>query len=229
MTTRRKIISRLRGSIKEVTSDSKYSNRYLWDAFWTASRVLIKRDADNERRIYQTSDIWQTLCIGMDPVSPILCDCICIPVDCVLYRSQFKIPKIVESSYGWIYRMIASLDNSKRITLVTPMEFQVKTKIRHNRELYAFAHDGYIWSNAPFPRIIISAVAEGDISQFKCSNDSSSEGAGNCGSLLDIEVGIPDYLVDGSIKLAMQEIGVFVSKPTDNAPNNSESQREQSI
>ncbi len=226
--TRREVVSRLRNTIKEITSDSKYSNRYLWNAFWTAARLLIKRDADNDRRIYKTSNIWKAICVGMEPVSPILCDCISIPLDCTIYKSTFKLPKILESSYGWLTRLISSPDNSRRITLVTPYEFQIKTQIRYNKELYAFAHEGYIWTNAPFPKVIMSIIPDGNIKNFSCSDDANSS-EGSCDSLMDTDTGVPDYLLDGSIKTALQEIGVFVSRPTDNVPNNSESQREQSI
>jgi len=216
--------------MKELTSDSKYSNRHLWNAFWTAGKTLIKRDADNERRIYKTVNIWKTLCIGMDPVSPILCDCISVPMDCVLYKSQFRLPKILESSYGWIYRLISSPDNSRQVVLVTPNEFQIKVQIRHNKELYAFGHDGYLWSNAPFPKVLFSTLPEGNYKHFQCTDESDNTiGTGNCGSLLDLDSGIPDYLEDSAIKMALQELGVFINRPTDNVSNNSESQREQSI
>lgn len=217
MQTRSEVISRLRNSIKEVSSDSKFTNRYLWNVFNTNAQLLIQRESDRAR-LYNQSDIWQTICIKMDKVSPLLCDCLQLPLDCVVYRSRFKIPKILEGSFGKIYRFISSVDMSNFIILVTPYQFQLKAT-KYNTEKYAFIHDDYIWApNTKWSNLIISAMFAEEIpKEFKCDcEDSSSD---SCGSLLYLGSSLPEWLVQPAITMSLQELGVPKQIPQDELSN----------
>ena len=255
MNTKGEIISRLRMSIKELSSDTNYSNRYLWNVFSTASKVLIQRDADQKRKIYKTNDIWENICIELEPVSPILCSCLSLPMDSTIYRSVFKIPRLMESSFGALYRTLSTVDNSRQITLVSPLEYQIKSNLRYNKGYYAFLHDDYLWSNVKYPTLMLSAIFEGETCAFKCgtepncvecnkgnndlnkltityksvnkcvSNEDGTTG-GSCNVRLTEPANTPDYLVDSAVKMALQEVGATLQKPLDNHPNASESQKE---
>lgn len=243
MNTKGEIISRLRITLKEMSSDTQYSNRYLWNAFNTAAKVLIQRDADQKRKIYKTNNVWQNICVEMEPVSPILCSCISLPMDATIYRSAFRIPKTLESSFGVIYRNLSTLDNSKQLTIVSPIEYQIKSNLRYNKGGYAFFYDGYLWANTTYSNLTLSAIFEDNendevkYEDLKCnkaqckdcgnkSNANSSAAAATCLKRLEEEVNVPDYLVDSCLKMALQEIGSTLTKPNDNHPNNSESQKE---
>lgn len=222
--TRSEVISRLRNSIKEVNADTKYTNRYLWNVFWTNAKTLLKQESDRNR-LYNQSDIWQTICVKMDKVSPLLCDCLKLPMDCVVYRSRFKIPKITDGNYGKIYLFISSADLSNKITLVSPYQYELK-QTKYNKEKYAFFHDGYLWApNTKWSNIIISALFEEEISnEFKCDcEDSSSTG---CGSLLYLTAGCPDWLVQPAISMCLQELGASKSIPTDELPNTNPNEKQ---
>lgn len=206
--TRQEVVSRLRNSIKEVNADTKYTNRYLWNVFWTNGQLLLKQESDRPKLYYQ-STIWKTICIKMDKVSPLLCDCLQLPMDCVVYRSKFKIPKIVEGAFGLIYRFISSADMSNKITLVTPYQYQLKQS-KYNKEKYGFIHDGYLWCpNTKWSHIIMSAIFEEEITnEFKCDCDEEETTQTNCGSLLYLDSSLPDYLIQPAIQMSLQELGV---------------------
>ena len=227
MQTRGTIIARLRTALKEVTADSMYSNRALWNEFISTAKVLIKRDADNERKLYKTQEAWQKICISMEQVSPVLCGCLNLPVQNYIYRSMFKIPKLVESSTGALVQFISSVDNSTSLTLVTPSEFQIKTNLRYSGGKYAFLFDGYLWTNTSYPKLLVSGIFEGDTSSFKSCEE--SEGTLDCYSLMDAPSGVPSYLEQPAITMVLSVLLPTLNKPTDNQVNSSESQREASL
>lgn len=216
------IVARLRSGIKEVSADSMYSSRYLWHTFFSHAKVLIKRDADGARKIYRTANIWQNATLKMEQSSPLLCDVISLPTDCIIYKSMYKLPKMMESSFGPIVRSITSLDGSHNIVLVSPFEYFTKTKLRYNKQKYAFIWDDYLWTNVQFPILIFSGLFIEPLgSEHGCSDSVST---GDCGSVLQQSSGVPDYLVAPAISMSLQEIGAALNKPTDNAPNTSELQ-----
>mgnify|MGYP000925905208 FL=1 len=218
MNTRKEIISRLRGSIRQVSSDSPVTNRYLWNVFWTNAKVLLKQESDRNK-LYNQSNIWQTICIQMDAVSPILCDCLKLPLDCVVYRSRYKIPRITEGMYGKIYRFITSPDLSQNLVLVTPYQYQNK-QTKYNREKYIFIHDDYVWApNTSWPFITLSALFDEEITnEFKCKCDEETT-TGDCCSLLSLSEGIPDYLIQPAISMALQELGASLGLIDDENSN----------
>lgn len=223
--TRRTIISRLRNGLKEVSADSKYSNRYLWNVFHTASNKLFKEDAD-KGRIYSQSNPWESICVEMVAVSSLFCNCIYLPYDCEVYRTKMKLPKIVESSTGFIYRLIATPDLSQQFTVVSPYMYSVKSKIKYNKEKYAFIYDGYLYTpDDRFPSLIIAGLFQGDTSEFNCNEDCEPD-SGVCGAALNKNVTLSDYLVDTCVKIALTEILPVLQKVQDNAPNNNDTQKE---
>ena len=217
-TSRKDVISRLRNSIKEVSSDSKYTNRYLWNVFWTNSKLLLKQESDRNR-LYNQSDIWQTVNVQMDKASPLLCG-IKLPMDCIIYRSRFKVPKIAEGNFGRIYRFISTPDLSQQLVLVTPYQYQNK-QTKYNQEKYVYFHDGYLWApNSKWPNIIISALFEEDIpKEFKCDEEVTT---GDCGSLLHLTCSLPEYLIQPAIQMSLQELGASKAVPADNLPNSND-------
>lgn len=226
--TKGEIISRLRNAINEVTADSNYSNRYLYSAFNTAALQLIKQDEEKGRTYFQ-SNLWESICFKMEPVDSILCNCMYLPNNCTVYRSNKPIPKILESTGGIIYRFLATPDLSKEFTILTPYQFSVKSKIKYNKEKYAFIHNGYLFTpKETFPLLILSGLFDGDTSDFRCDeqNDNSS---GDCGKALRSTIVLTSYLEDTAIKMALNEILPTLSKKPDNLPNASPSQSDISI
>lgn len=230
MNTKGQIIAKIRQRLKEVSSDSMYSNRGLWNDFYTEAKLWIKRDADGDRKIYKTNEIWTPVCLSFTEVSPLLCTCVNLPLECKIYRSTFKVPPMLETSTGPLYRMLATVDNSYQFVLVTPNEFQRKIKIRYNRGKYAFIFDGYLWTNQSYPRLILSAVFEDieEAKKFSCNSD-TPDSVKNCGSKLSSLSGVPDYIESLALRSLMEIYLPTLNKMTDNAPNTSESQREVSL
>lgn len=219
------IVARLRSALKETTSDSMYSNRGLWNEFISNAKVFIKRDADNERKIYKTTEAWQKVCVKMEKSSPLLCN-LNIPLTYSIYKSLFKLPNLFDTSTGPLIQFISTPDNSVNITLVTPLEFQIKTNLRYSKGKFAFIYDGYLWTNLPYQNLVVSAVYFAQNLNTDCGCEPEKK---PCASMLDLPCGVPSYLVAPSVAATLNLLLPTLSKPTDNMVNMSESQRENSI
>lgn len=227
MTTIGEIVSKLRGSIKEVTDDSKFTNRYLWSSFYINAKQLIKQDADNGR-IYSMSDIWEPICVEMEPVSSLYCNCIFLPFNCTVFRSKHQLPSFLESSDGFIYRWIATPDLSKDFVLVTPQQYHNKSKIKYNREKYAFIHDKYLYTpSETYPLITLSALFDGDISDFMCNKkkentEVQTQAQNQCNTKLSQPIALPSYLESAAIKMTLSELFTSIQVRADELPNSND-------
>lgn len=220
---RQEMISRIRNTIKEVHADSEYSNRYLWNLIVSSAKKLIREDADRGR-IFKQASIWETICIEMEPVSSLICNCRYLPYNCIVYRSKNKLPDFLEYSAGVVYRFIATPDLSKEMVLVSPYQYSVKKNIKYNKEKYAFIHDGYLYTpNTNYPLLSMSSLFLEDVSLFKCD---SSIDTSACGSVLTLNLPLPDYLEDNCVKIVLQELGFSKQIVSDQHPNSNENQRE---
>lgn len=220
MSTRRNLIARLRNNLKEVAADTQFTNRYLWYSLWSVAKVLVKREAEH-RRLYHSNNSWTTICVDMEPVSPILCDCLSLPLDCVIYRSRYPLPKFLETSQGAIHRFIASADLSEHLILTSPFQYSVNTKLRFKKERFVFIHNDYLWSpDVTWPKIMISGI----FSEIDSSNNCLPESETGCPSILELESGIPDYLEYDVIDLATQKLLTPKQITKDEHPNTNSSQ-----
>lgn len=203
--TRNDVVARLRDAIKEQTDDSKYTNRYLWSTFNTFMYQLIKQETD-KGRIYNESELWISICVEMEEVSALICDCLYIPYDCTVYRSKYEIPLVLTSSSGPVYRFLATPDLSRNFVIVSPYEYSVKSKIRYNPTKYAFIHNKRLYTpKDTYPLLSFNAIFEGDTSLFNCGTE-TTEGSDTCFSALNLKVNSPSYLIDAGIKMALSEL-----------------------
>lgn len=220
--TIRQVVSLLRDSLKEQGADTKYTNRFLWSTFLLGRNTLLKQEADNKKKLYNTAGIWDTICLQMEKVSGLICNCQAIPYDCWVYRSAFKIPNALESSLGLVYRYIATPDLSVDVTLVSPSQYTIKSKIKGNKLKYAFIHDGYLYTpGLSYSSLVLSAVFSENVEKYKCSSTNTSETTGVCGTFLDKSTGLPDYLEDAAIKMALQILAPTKQFIADELPNTS--------
>ena len=207
--TRRQIISRLRLDLKEHFSDSVLYNRHLWNAFWTASRVLIQREADANK--LKDQNVFTSYNVDTEEINTY--EGSCVPLECISCRAKF--PKALFSKTGPIYSFVGSVDMSTKFTLVNPQEFVVKSKIKGIRERYAFLEGDYIYLSKCVPCLKILVAPEDD--------SLSADGKQKCG-LLDEQVSMSDYLVEASLAIAKESLSAFFRKGYDHTATKNENQ-----
>lgn len=198
----RDIVSRVRNELKELNYDSLLTNRQIWSMFYTQGVLLMQRVIDQKRNIYN-NDIftkWETkmIPIGLET------ELIDIDYQCNIYKSAKPVPNLVETQYGAVLRNVSTLDNSISYNLVSPFDFQVKTKIKGNKARYIYLQDGYIYSKDPYP-IKVEGL-------FKSYLPNSCK-------IMDMKAPILPYLIQPSISGLLQELGIYKQLPIDQTDN----------
>lgn len=201
--TIRETVSSLREEMKETSADSVLSNRHLWNAFWRSSRVLLQREADANK--LRDQNVYDVLMVDTEEVN--MFEGTCVPLDCVVCRA--KIPKPLMSKSGFIYNFIGSPDLSTSYSVVSPFEFPIKAKIKGTKEKYAYLEGEYIFFSKCVPCVKIVGL-------FEEFDDTDTKGL--C-SIMDRAVNIPDYLIEGAMRMAKENLGIFLQKQQDHVPN----------
>lgn len=201
--TKREIVSRLRQDLNEHFSDSVLFNRHLWNAFWTASRVLVQREADNNKLKDQSRN-FKTYNLDTEDVN--LYEGTCVPLECIACRA--KVPKLMVSKNGPIYGFIGSPDMHTSYTVVSPLEYAIKTKITGTKAKFAFIEGDYLYFSKCLSCVKLVGIPDGD---------DDADGA-SC-SVMDDSVAISDYLIEGSLAMAKQSLTVVLQKPYDHVAN----------
>ena len=207
--TPRQITSRLRADLKEHFDDSVLYNRHLWNAFWTSTRVLLQREADANKLKDQM--VFSSYNLDTEEVN--LYEGSCVPLECISCRVKF--PKPVMAKKGPIYSFVGSPDLSVKYTIVDPQEFVVKSKIKGVRERYAFLEGDYLYLSKCIPCVKVLVAPEDDATTI--------DGKPVCG-ILDQEVVLPNYLIEGGLALAKESMMVFLRKAYDPTANKNEQQ-----
>jgi hypothetical protein len=200
--TIRAVVARLRADINEVRGDSPFTDRHLWNAFWTSSRLILQREADSN--VFRDSKAFRTINANTETVN--MFEGTCVPLECAVCR--VKIPKpLIGKKRGFIYNFIGSPDYHTSFSVVTPFEFSVKTKIKGTKTNYAYIDGDYLYLSKCLPCLKIIALFE----------EFGDSGGGGC-SVLDNDVNMPDYLIENSIRMAKEN---FTKGPVDHAANKS--------
>lgn len=211
--TNRELISRVRGTLKEHQADTHLFNRHIYSILKTKLFLLIKRAYEERRSLSMVSSVFQTVCVPMKAVSAIEC-CIDFPLDCQIYRSKDKLPGYVESSYGIIYKSVTSLDRSEKFTIITPYQYDIKSKVKYNKNKYVWIENGYLYSpQADYPMLRVTALFDDVVES--CD---SPETKTTC-SILDQQFPCPDYLIDSVASMALEELKLFKGIQYDPVPN----------
>ena len=210
------IISTIKSNIKQSIEDRTLTDRFIYYTAWSTAKTLMKRDADQTRKIYNISNIWQNVNLEMIEVSTIedILDCnLDIEIDCTIYRSKDKLPKLVETSFGWLYKSITSIDGSESFVLVNQRDFNLKRKIKYNKDKYVFIHNDYLYTNVEWDIIKVSGIFENLIF---CSP---------CEKAYDKYFPIPSYLEEAVITMSLQKVFEALRIPGDNLVNKDESNK----
>ncbi len=122
-----------------------------------------------------------------------------IESDCVVMRSKYKLPKIVESSGGYLLRKVTSLDATSGtvVTLITDLSYGRKLKIgdKHAKsEVWAFMRNGYLYMpNVKWPAVLVEGIFE-DPDEIDALNACGDDEPISCTPIYEQEFPIPNYL-----------------------------------
>lgn len=197
--TIRDIVARIRGDLVQVSADSAFTDRHLFNAFWTASRLILQRHADDGIQINGKS--FKSMVLNTEEVNKFDGTCVC--------RAKIGKP-LMGKKRGFIYHFVGSVDYSTSFSVVTPYEFPIKTSIKGAGN-FAYIDGEYIYFSKCLPCVRVVALFE------EYGGDSDT---GGC-SVMDNEVALEDFLIEAAIRMAKENL---VRAPYDHSANKNTNQ-----
>ena len=202
----RTLISTIRNSLKEQNVDSVLTNRDIWNIVWLYAVTYIQREVDQKRSTFNLN-IFKVVDVKFK--EDFIVDPNVVSTDCTIYKSANKIPKIVESRFGYITKYITTLDRSRNYTVVNPQDFPSKVKLTKGKGKFVYFEDGYLFSNDKYP-LKISALFS-DLKHLLKKE-------GSC-KVMDLEAPIPEHTLSDLLRIVPTQLGLFEQKPMDTTTN----------
>lgn len=225
MSTRRQIVSDIRGMNKLLSTDILLSDRLIDREAFSAALVFIKQQIDR-RRLMQSPNIYTPLsCLKMEKAP--LGECCEYTSSYSISRSVEKIPKIAEGIFGLLVNNCVSVDNLISFREGTPRRFAnaLNLGIKADINMFWVMNDRVYCSNGDLEAINFSAFFEGDVPNYLlCPTDCDCKPHGDCDPCLnplDQTFRCPGYLEE-SVKQAVAKklVSEFFNIPTDKTSDN---------
>lgn len=214
MATIRDAVSRLRNLIKANSEDAFVTDRFIYSELSKFAQAFIKRD-NVANTIINFNTIIQTLpCVELIEIDKVSDTCCAgIKSNCTIMRTKEKIPHVVESRYGPLFRSVTTIDNSDDFTLTTPVVYSSissTTTFKYNSTKYYWYINGYLYfPNVDFEYVKVEGIFEDSIDPFICNTDDK------CKNRQDDNLFIPDYLFAEIEQSVLKELLIKLQVPSD--------------
>lgn len=218
MTTVGDIVSRLRNIVKATNEDAFLTDRFIYSLVLKYAHLFIKRDKQIQSVLAYSALIQSIPCLELIEVDKVSDRCCAgIKSNCTIMRSKERIPDIIESTNGPLFRSIASLDNSTEFTLTTPTTYISSSKtttFKYNTTKYYWYVDGYLYfPNVDFEYVKVEGLFEKDLSDVFCAVEKK------CIKRQDEKTFIPDYLLAEIESSVIKELALRLQVPEETADN----------
>lgn len=172
MRTKGDTISSVRRLLKGDTLDAFLTDRFIYSQVLTIARLFIKQK-DDRNTITRYSSLFQKYPgVPLVETSPIEAGCIGLKVCCTFKRSEEPLPKILEGSWGPIFRNVSSVDGSTILKQTDPKTWAYmthSTTFKYNKTKYFWFLGDYVYfPDLPWSAVDVDAMWEDDISEFFC-------------------------------------------------------------
>lgn len=212
-------ISRVRNILKAVKEDPFLTDRFIYSLIVKHSKTSIKREAA-VNNIYKYTNLFKDIpCIDLIDVDVVEACCTGIKTGCTIKRTKDKLPDLLETDSGPIFRSVTTLDYSKQLTETYPGLYSNMTKstnFKYNKNKYFWYLNGYLYiPNVEWEGIRVQVIPDGDISNFICDSEEALKEA--CLIKQDGEFAIPEHMFAEIEGLTVQEILTAGQIPSDGA------------
>jgi len=210
------VVSRIRKLIKAENQDAFITDRLIYSVVNKHGAWLLRRE-DNTMKLIRMISAYESLdLVDLIEVDKVSAGCAGIKSNCIIMRSDEKIPDLYEGYFGPLIRTISSLDGSEQIYPTTAVQY---TKLansknyKYNKTKYYWFEDGYLYfPNIDWDAVKVEGIFKSDISDYKCDDCKK----GKCKSAQERRFNIPDYLMGELENFARQELMGLHQIPTDN-------------
>ena len=157
MVTIGEAVSRVRNIIKASTEDAFITDRFIFSIIMKHAKHYIRRQ-DSLNEILRFNSFFRRLpCVELIEVDRVeaCCD---VKSNITVMRTREKIPGVMDSSFGPLFRTVASVDDSTIVYKTEPVLYNALSKTsgyKYNRQKYYWYLNGYLY----FPNVVWQAVS----------------------------------------------------------------------
>lgn len=184
-------ISRVRNVVKAVKEDAFLTDRFIYALVLKYAKLYIKR-LDDQNKIMRFQSLFEKLpCVNLIEIDKVEACCGNIKSNCIIKRTEEKLPPVFEGTYGPLFRSITSVDGSIICNKTYPATFTDianSTNYKYNKQKYYWYLDGYLYfPNIEWDAVMVEGLFEESVQMYLCCGD-------KCILRQDEPTHLPEYL-----------------------------------
>lgn len=209
----REFIGVIKGNLNNSSPDISLSGEHIYWIGINIAKLFIKRETDS-RKLFKNSSLFKTInCFELKEVNAAQCG-INIPCNTIM-KSVKKLPELYLSNFGSLIQVFnLTNDVDYKEVSITKYKNLKNQKFKPLNTKYFWIEDGYLYipdSNVKMVKI------NGIFSDIEAFNELNS--VNTCGSILDTELQIPDYMLTSIIEATTKQVSYALSIPKDEDTN----------
>lgn len=214
--TNGEITSRLRKLMKAETQDAFITDRFIYSVVSKHLAWLLRRE-DNTMKLIRMVTAYESLdLVDLIEVDKVIAGCSGIKSNCIIKRTEDRIPDLHQGYFGPLIRSVASLDGSEQVYPTTAIQYTKlanSKNFKYNKTKYYWIADGYLYfPNIDWDAVTVDGIFKDDISDYKCEECNKG---GNCKSMQEKVFPAPEYLLGELENFARQELLGLYQLPPD--------------
>ncbi len=220
MTTIGEAVSRVRNIVKGSTEDAFLTDRYIFSLIMKHAKFFIKKQ-DSLNEILRFNSFFRRLpCVDLIEVDKVeaCCD---VKSNIMVKRTKDKIPGVMDSSYGPLFRTVASVDDSTQVYKTEPALYNSMAKTsgyKYNKQKYYWYLNGYLYfPNVDWEAVSVEGIFEQDLSPYTCDTQP------DCIKRQDQPLIVPDYLFSQIEAQVYNDLKFSMAIPSDTAIDDKQS------
>lgn len=214
MVTIGEAVSRVRNIIKASTEDAFITDRFIFSIIMKHAKYYIRRQ-DSLNEILRFNSFFRRLpCVELIEVDRVeaCCD---VKSNVTVMRTKEKIPGVMDSSFGPLFRTVASVDDSTIVYKTEPVLYNALSKTsgyKYNKQKYYWYLNGYLYfPNVVWEAVSVEGIFEQDLSGFVCTEDPG------CSKRQEQQLIVPEYLFTEIEAQVLNDLKFTMSVPNDMA------------
>jgi hypothetical protein len=212
MVTIGEAVSRVRNIIKASTEDAFITDRFIFSIIMKHAKHFIRRQ-DSLNEILRFNSFFRRLpCVELIEVDRVeaCCD---VKSNVTVMRTREKIPGVMDSSFGALFRTVASVDDSTIVYKTEPVLYNALSKTsgyKYNKQKYYWYLNGYLYfPNVVWQAVSVEGIFEQDLTGFTCTEDPG------CIKRQEQQLIVPEYLFTEIEAQVLNDLKFTMSVPND--------------
>lgn len=194
---------------REINADSRLPDRLVYSLLQKHLRWLVYTEGEKLKLTKLDTLFQKKKCVKVIE-APLVDSCCGIKSYCKIWRTEEKLPEIMEDNKGVLIRSINTIDGLTGFTLVSAKDMERKINNPWIKNLedkkYYYYSDGYIYfPYKHYPMVEIEAYFTEAVSS-SCENFSNSNSTASCKRFLDEKWICPEYLEARVIDAVIKEL-----------------------